>query len=120
MPRTDHRPDFATHPVKNWHVLRTTRAIFLPNVAPMFYRRDLVEHFDWLAESEYLEEFCDEALVAVSMTAYGHGRDFVRFGTAWMAADHFVDRYGLRDFVDRLRQEDPLCPGYQDDLDRAA
>jgi hypothetical protein len=26
----------------------------------MFYRRDLIEHFDWLAESKYLEEFCDQ------------------------------------------------------------
>ena len=57
----------------------------------VFYRRDLIEHFDWLAESKYLEEFCDEALVAVSMT-------------------------GLRDFVDRLREEDPMCPN---DLDVA-
>lgn len=74
----------------------------------MIYRRDLIEHFDWLAESEYLEEFCDEALVAISMTVYGHGRDFVKFGPAWMAADHFVDRYGLRDFVDRVHEEEPL------------
>lgn len=79
----------------------------------VFYRRDLIEHFDWLAESKYLEEFCDEAFVAVSMTAYGHGRDFVKFGGCWMAADHFVDRYGLGDFVDRLREEDPMCPGSQ-------
>jgi hypothetical protein len=75
----------------------------------MIYRRDLIEYFDWLAESRYLEEFCDEAMVAVYMTAYGHGRDFVRFGPGtWMAADHFVDRYGLRPFVDRAREEDHL------------
>jgi len=80
----------------------------------MIYRRDLIEHFDWLAESKYLEEFCDEALVAVFMTAYGHGSDFVKFGGASMAADHFVARYGLRDFVDRAQEEDPLCPELED------
>jgi hypothetical protein len=76
----------------------------------MFYRRDLIDHFDWLAESEFLEEFCDEALVAVSMTAYGHGKEFVKFGPTWMSAEHFVARYGLRDFVDRVREEDVLTP----------
>lgn len=73
----------------------------------MFYRRDLIAYFDWLAESRYMEEFCDEALVAITMTAYGHGGDFVRWGAgAYMAADHFVARYGLGDFVDRVRDED--------------
>lgn len=75
----------------------------------MFYRRDLIEHFEWLAESRYLEEFCDEALVAITMTAYGHGRDFVKWGySTYMAADHFVARYGLQVFVDRVREEDVL------------
>jgi hypothetical protein len=75
----------------------------------MIYRRDLIEHFDWLAESKYLEEFCDQALVAISMTAYGHGGDFVKFGAAtWMAADHFVDRYGLTEFVRRVHEDEPL------------
>jgi hypothetical protein len=75
----------------------------------MFYRRDLIEHFDWLAESRYLEEFCDEALVAITMTAYGHGGDYVKWGrNTYMAAGHFVARYGLQAFVERVREEDVL------------
>ncbi|MBS1862405.1 MAG: hypothetical protein JSS68_11920 [Actinobacteria bacterium] len=75
----------------------------------MFYRQDLIDHFDWLADSRYLEEFCDEALVAISMTAYGYGNVFVKFGpNTWMAADHFVARYGLTEFVDRVRETDVL------------
>ena len=74
----------------------------------MFYRRDLIEHLDWLAESKYLEEFCDQALVCITMTAYGHGGTFLKYGSCWMAADHFVVRYGLGDFVDLLREEDPF------------
>lgn len=30
----------------------------------MIYRRDLIEHFEWLRDSKYLNEVLDEALVA--------------------------------------------------------
>ena len=81
----------------------------------MIYRRDLIDHFDWLADSRYLEEFCDESVVAIAMTAHGHGKDWVKWGGAtWMTPEHFVDRYGLRIFVDRVREEDVLLSPDED------
>jgi hypothetical protein len=81
----------------------------------MIYRRDLIDHFEWLAGSRYLEEFCDEALIAVAMTAYGHGDDWVKWGGPWMTAEHFVARYDLRVFVDRLRDEDELLSSEEEE-----
>lgn len=70
----------------------------------MVYRRDLIEHFKWLEGSEYFDEVLDEALVAIAMTAYGHGRDLIQNG-AWMNARGVVERFGLEQFVERLRAE---------------
>jgi hypothetical protein len=70
----------------------------------MVYRRDLVDHFEWLHGSKYLDEVLDEALVAIALTAYGHGGDLIQNG-AWMTADGVVERFGLEPFVERLREE---------------
>lgn len=70
----------------------------------MVYRRDLVEHFEWLAGSKYLDEVIDEALVAIAFTAYDHDWDMLQNG-AWMSAGGIVERFGLEKFVDRLREE---------------
>jgi hypothetical protein len=70
----------------------------------MVYRRDLEEHFGWLAGSEYFDEVLDEALVAIALTAYDHGRDLIQNG-AWMSASGVVERFQLEGFVERLRDE---------------
>jgi len=70
----------------------------------MIYRKDLEQHFDWLAGSEYFDEVIDEALVAVALTAYDHGRDLIQNG-AWQSASGVVERFELEEFVDRLREE---------------
>jgi hypothetical protein len=70
----------------------------------MVYRRDLIDHFEWLAGSRYLEEVLDEALVAIALTAYDHGGDLIQNG-AWQDARGVVERFGLEPFVDRLRSE---------------
>lgn len=70
----------------------------------MVYRRDLIDHFQWLEGSEYLDEVLDEALVAIALTAYGHGQDLIQNG-AWMSAHSVVGRFGLESFVDKLREE---------------
>jgi hypothetical protein len=74
----------------------------------MIYRRDLIEHYDWLAGSKYLDGFLDESVVAIAMTAHGHGSDWVRYGASWMAAHAIVDKFELWGFVDRMREEDHL------------
>jgi hypothetical protein len=70
----------------------------------MVYRKDLEEHFEWLAGSEYFDEIIDEALVAIALTAYDHGWDWIQNG-AWMSASGVVERFGLEEFVERLRAE---------------
>lgn len=70
----------------------------------MVYRRDLEQHFEWLAGSEYFDEVIDEALVAIALTAYDHGRDLIQNG-AWMNARGVVERLQLEDFVRQLRSE---------------
>jgi hypothetical protein len=70
----------------------------------MIYRRDLVPHFSWLEGSRYFDEVIDEALVAIALTAYDHGRDLIQNG-AWQDANGVVERFGLGPFVDRLREE---------------
>jgi hypothetical protein len=70
----------------------------------MVYRKDLEQHFDWLAGSEYFDEVIDEALVAIALTAYDHGRDLIQNG-AWQSASGVVERFELEEFVDRLRGE---------------
>jgi hypothetical protein len=70
----------------------------------MVYRKDLEEHFDWLAGSEYYDEVLDEAVVAIALTAYDHGRDLIQNG-AWQSASGVVERFQLEEFVGRLRAE---------------
>lgn len=70
----------------------------------MVYRKDLEQHFEWLAGSEYFDDVIDEALVAVALTAYDHGRDLIQNG-AWQSASGVVERFELEEFVDRLRGE---------------
>ncbi|MBK5218250.1 MAG: hypothetical protein JJE35_00455 [Thermoleophilia bacterium] len=70
----------------------------------MIYRRDLVDHFEWLKGSKYFDEVIDEALAAITLTAYDHGADLIRNG-AWQDAKGVVERFDLEEFVDRLRAE---------------
>jgi hypothetical protein len=70
----------------------------------MIYRQDLVERLEWLEGSEFLDAVIDEALVAIALTAYGHGRDWIQSG-AWMSAEHVVERLGLGSLVAQLRRE---------------
>jgi hypothetical protein len=70
----------------------------------VIYRRDLIEHFAWLEGSEYLDEVLDEAVAAIVLTAYDHGRDLIQNG-AWMSASGVVERFELEEFVERLRGE---------------
>jgi hypothetical protein len=76
----------------------------------MVYRRDLISHFEWLAESKYLDEVLDEALVAIALTAHGHGWAMVETGAAWTPALCTVERFGLEGFVERARSELILPP----------
>jgi hypothetical protein len=71
----------------------------------MIYRRDLLAHFDWLAGSDYLDEVLDEAVLAIALTAHGHGEEWVADGAAWMTADGLVERHRLEGFVERARSQ---------------
>jgi len=70
----------------------------------MIYRRDLIDHFQWLEGSRFFDEVIDEAIVAIALTAYDHGRDLMQNG-AWASAGSIVERFGLESFVERLRNE---------------
>lgn len=70
----------------------------------MVYRKDLEGHFEWLAGSEYFDEVIDEALMAIALMAYDHGQDLIQNG-AWQCASGVVERFGLEEFVERLRSE---------------
>jgi hypothetical protein len=80
----------------------------------MVYRRDLIEHFEWLAGSEHLDEALDEALVAIALAANGHEHDLVNFGVAWVSVSYNVERYQLEEFVERARSELLFPPGDDD------
>jgi hypothetical protein len=72
----------------------------------MVFRRDLIEHFQWLEGSEYYDEVLDEALVAIAMHAYGHMGDMLCSGTgAWQSVDWVVQYFELWDFVAQVRAE---------------
>jgi hypothetical protein len=70
----------------------------------MIYRSDLVEHFDWLAGSEYFDEVIDEALIAIAMVAHGHEGDLVQSGGAWWMANGLVEYFRLEEFVAEARK----------------
>jgi hypothetical protein len=71
----------------------------------MIYRADLIDHFDWLADSKYFDEVLDEALVAIAMVAHGHEHDLVQSGAAWWMANGLVEYHRLEEFVERARSE---------------
>jgi hypothetical protein len=70
----------------------------------VIYRRELIDHFKWLQGSEYLDEVLDEALVAIALTAYDHGRDLIQNG-AWQDARGVVERFQLEPFAEKLKAE---------------
>jgi hypothetical protein len=80
----------------------------------MIYRRDLIDHFEWLSGSEYFDEAIDEALIAIALCARGHRGDMMSFGAAWVTASYNVWRYELEEFVERERRDniflDPVEP----------
>jgi hypothetical protein len=80
----------------------------------MIYRRDLIDHFEWLSDSKYFTEALDEALIAIALCARGHSGDLMNFGAAWVMASYHVERFGLEEFVERERREntslDPVEP----------
>lgn len=77
----------------------------------MIYRKDLIDHFEWLAGSEYLEEALDEALIAIALCARGHRADMMKFGAAWVMASYNVERYQLEEFVERERRDNFFIEG---------
>lgn len=79
----------------------------------MIYRRDLIDHFDWLAGSEYFDAMIDEALIAIALCARGHRWDMMNFGAAWVAPCYITERFELDEFVERERRDnlflDPIA-----------
>jgi len=80
----------------------------------MIYRRDLIDHFEWLSDSKYFTETLDEALIAIALCARGHSGDLMNFGAAWVMASYHVERFGLEEFVEKERRDnislDPVEP----------
>jgi prevent-host-death family protein len=80
----------------------------------MIYRKDLIEHYEWLSDSKYFTEALDEALVAIALCARGHEHDLMNFGGAWVEASYHVERFGLEEFVEKERRDnvslDPIEP----------
>jgi hypothetical protein len=71
----------------------------------MIYRTDLLERFDWLSGSKYLDEALDEAVVAIAFAAHGYRSELVEFGAAWVWVDYTIRYFELEDFVERARAE---------------
>lgn len=71
----------------------------------MVRRRDLVDHLEWLAGSEYYEEVIDEALVAIALAAHGYGSELVEYGAAWMMASGVVEVLDLERLVEQARTD---------------
>lgn len=69
----------------------------------MVHRRDLVDHFGWLARSEFYDDVLDEALVAIELCAHGYRCELVAHGAAWMMASGVVEVLGLEAFVEQAR-----------------
>ena len=76
----------------------------------MIYRRDLIDHFQWLEGSELFDDLIDEAIVAIALTGYDHGGDLIQNG-AWQDAKGVVERFGLEPFVERLPVRTPDLSG---------
>jgi hypothetical protein len=72
----------------------------------VIFRRDLIDHFEWLEGSEYYDEVLDEALVAIVLCAFDHRGDMLQNSCgAWQSADYIVQYFALRKFVSRVRAE---------------
>ena len=71
----------------------------------MIYRKDLIDHYEWLSDSKYFTEALDEALIAIALCARGHEHDLMNFGAAWVMANYHVERFHLEEFVERERRE---------------
>jgi hypothetical protein len=82
----------------------------------VIYRSDLIDPFEWLAGSEFFDEVIDEALVAIAITAHGHGTEMVQSGGAWWFAADFCRYHRLDDFVERARGERALWNKSESDL----
>ena len=67
----------------------------------MVHRRDLIPHFDWLADSPYYEDVLDEALIAIALAARGLHGQMVEYGAAWATASYVVGAFGLEGLVER-------------------
>jgi hypothetical protein len=76
-----------------------------PSVVTVIYRKDLIDHFEWLAGSEYFDDVIDEALVAIAITAHGHGSEMVQSGGAWWFANDFCRYHRLEKFIEKAHSE---------------
>jgi hypothetical protein len=80
----------------------------------VIYRRDLIDHFGWLAGSGHFDEVVDEALVAIAFAARGQGEELVEVGAAWMSADGVVEKFKLEAFAEKARDGLPFRDGLVD------
>ncbi len=69
----------------------------------MVHRRDLIEHFEWLAGSHLLEDTLDEAMIAIALCVHGADWDLREYGVAWRPASGVVEVYKLERFVESER-----------------
>lgn len=84
--------------------MRPTRALYLASVGGDDLSQGPDRAFPLAGGSEYLDELLDEAIVAIALTAYGHGNDWIQNG-AWAIAESVVTRFELEEFVARLEEE---------------
>jgi hypothetical protein len=75
----------------------------------VIYRHNLLEHFDWLSDSKYLDEMLDESVIAIAFCARGHD-ELINWGASWMTTRGFVEKFALEPFVERARSELLLPP----------
>lgn len=69
----------------------------------MIDREELKAHFEWLAGSVYRDEALGDAVLAIELTALGHGDELMRYGLSWMSADGVVEVFQLEGFVEAVR-----------------
>ena len=70
----------------------------------MVDRDELISHFDWLAESDLLDQVLGEAALAIELCAAGHDWEWMRYGAALMTAGGVVEVFGLEPHVERVRE----------------
>ena len=71
----------------------------------MMRRRELIKHFEWLAESVHYEDVLDEALISIELAARGLGDEWVEYGAARSTASYVVAVFGLEGLVERSRAD---------------